>query len=233
MAASPAKRVTNCIEGPMTIRRRLTLSYAVLLLLGAANLTLYLATSQLRTRSMHTLDRALHRQLLLSSIRGEVDDLHKQVTLLSQMDFESGEGGGMAQGRQLFGQKLRVVTDLLAQLAALAEPADASSIAAVQKQYAEVSAAWGQFYDYLGVEQTWSVASAARAEPLSLRLQRSMLPALQQSEQVHVRLAQDEFARVERLSDRLSIAFFVISAVLSIGVAWLVSRHLARGFQTL
>ena len=217
----------------MTIRRRLTLSYAVLLLLGAANLTLYLATSQLRTRSMHTLDRALHRQLLLGSIRGEVDDLHKQVTLLSQMDFESGEGGGMAQGRQLFGQKLRVVSDLLEQLAALAEPADAASIAAVQKQYAEVAVAWGQFYDYLGVEQTWSVASAARAEPLSLRLQRTMLPALQQSELVHVRLAQDEFTRVERLSDRLSVVFFVVSAVLSIGVALLVSRHLAHGFQTL
>src|SRR5512133_3839158 len=118
----------------MTIRRRLTLSYAVLLLLGAANLTLYLETSQLRTRSMHTLDRALRRQVLLSSIRQEVDDLHKQVTLLSQMDFGNGESTQPPQGRQLFTQKMHGVTELLSQFSALAEPADMTAIAAAQKQ---------------------------------------------------------------------------------------------------
>ena len=217
----------------MTIRRRLALSYAVLLLLGAANLALYLGTSRLRTRSMHTLDRALQRQLLLSSIRQEVDDLHKQVTLLSEMDFGSGEGIGMPQGRQLFAQKLKGVSDRLSELHTLAEPADAKGIEAVQKEYKDLSVAWGQFYDYLGVEQTWAVANAARAEPISLRVQREMLPALQGNEEEHVRVAQDDFGRVERLSDRLSIAFFVVSAFLAFAVAYLVSKHLSQGFETL
>jgi serine phosphatase RsbU (regulator of sigma subunit) len=218
----------------MTIRRRLTLSYAVLLLLGAANLALYLGTSRLRTQAMNTLARALQRETLLSSIRQEVDDLYKQVTLLSEMDFDTGEGaGGVPQGRQLFVQKLHGVTDLLAKLKSLAEPRDVAAVAAVQKQYADLSIAWEQFYEYLGVEQTWAVANAAKAEPLSLRLQRQMLPSLQASEQAHVKAAQDEFARVEKLADRLSIVVFVISAVLAFGVAYLVSRHLARGFQTL
>ncbi len=217
----------------MTIRRRLALSYAVLLLLGAANLALYLGTSRLRTQAMHTLDRALQRQTLLSSIRQEVDDLYKQVTLLSEMDFETGEGAAVPQGRQLFMQKLHGVTDLLTKLKSLAEPPDVATVSDVQKQYADLSVAWEQFYEYLGVEQTWAVANAAKAEPISLRLQRQMLPELQQSEQAHVQRAQDEFARVEKLADRLSIVVFVVSALLAFGIAYLVSRHLARGFQTL
>src|SRR4051812_29057666 len=188
----------------MTIRRRLALSYAVLLLLGAANLALYLGTSRLRTRSMHTLDRALRRELLLTSIRQEVDDLHKQVTLLSEMDFDPSEVAGMSQGRDLFLQKMRGVSGLLAELKSLAEPADVPSFAAAQKQYADLTVAWGQFYEYLGSEQTWSVASAIRAEPISLRLQRKLFPALQENEQAHVRLAQSDFAAIERLTDRLS-----------------------------
>src|SRR6478609_2844865 len=100
----------------MTIRRRLALSYVVLLLLGAANLALYLGTSRLRTRSMHTLDRALERQLKISSIKQEVDDLHKQVTLLSEMDFGNGEGISTQQTRLLFDQKVSGVTKSLSEL---------------------------------------------------------------------------------------------------------------------
>lgn len=217
----------------MTIRRRLALSYAVLLLLGAANLALYLGTSRLRTRSMHTLDRALRRQLLLSSIRQEVEDLHKQVALLSQMDFDTAEGGGVAQGRQLFLQKMHGVTDLLSQFSNLAEPADVPAVTAARKQFADLSVAWEQFYEYLGAEPTWAVANAVRAEPMSLRLQRQILPALQENESAHVHLAEEDFAGVERLADRLSIVVFLVSALLAFGVAFLVSRHLARGFQTL
>ena len=217
----------------MTIGRRLAVSYAVLLLLGAANLGLYLGTSHLRSQSMHTLDRALRRQLLLSSIRQEVEDLHKQVAILSDMDFGSGEDSGLPQGRQLFNQKVNGVTRLLADFKALAAPADLPAISEVQKQYAELAASWLHFYEYLGVEQTWAVANAVRAEPISLRLQRQTLPALQKSEEEHVRVAQDEFARVERLSDRLSIFVFLMSALLAFAVAYLVSRHLSRGFQTL
>ena len=217
----------------MTIGRRLTLSYAVLLLLGAANLGLYLGTSRLRSQSMHNLDRALRRQLLLSSIRQEVEDLHKQVAILSNLDFGGGEQSGMPQGRQLFNQKVNGVAKLLADFKAIAAPADVSAIGEVQKEYEELATSWRQFYEYLGVEQTWAVANAVRAEPISLRLQRQTLPALQKSEEEHVKLAQDEFARVERLSDRLSIFVFIVSALLAVAVAFLVSRHLARGFQTL
>lgn len=217
----------------MTIRRRLALSYAVLLLLGAANLALYLGTSRLRTRSMHTLQSALHRQLVLSSIRQEVDELHKQVTLLSDMEFGNGEGAGTPEGGQLFQQKLKGVTDSLVELRSIADSRDVGAIETAQKEYKDLSAAWGQFYEYLGVEQTWAVANAARAEPISLRLQREILPALQSTEQEHVRVAQEEFARVERLSDRLSVAFFLVSALLAFAVAYLVSKHLSRGFETL
>lgn len=216
----------------MTIRRRLALSYAVLLLLGAANLGLYLGTSRMRSQSMRTLDRALNRQLLLSSVRQEVDDLHKQVAILSDLDFGSG-GMGAPEGRQSFDDKLDHVSQLLAELKAIAAPADVRAISDAQKQYEELATSWRQFYENLGVEQTWAVSYAVRAEPTSLRLQRQTLPALQKSEEQHVRLAQDEFARVEWLSDRLSIVVFIFSALLAFAVAYLVSRHLSHGFQTL
>src|SRR5690242_848704 len=123
----------------MTIGRRLTLSYAVLLLLGAANLGLYLGTSRLRSQSMHTLNRALGRQLLLSSIRQDVDDLHKQVAILSDLDFGSAGDSGQPEGRQTFDQKVKGVTENLARFKSMAAPADLPTINEVQKQYDELA----------------------------------------------------------------------------------------------
>src|SRR5437762_541923 len=136
----------------MTIRRRLTLSYAALLFLFGCNLAIYLWTSGLRTRSMQTLDNARTRQVLLASVRQELDNLHKQVSLLSGMDFEAGQASNTPEARLLFQQKLYVVGRLLAQFRDLAEPADLPLVTEIQENFKSVSTSWKEFYEYLGVE---------------------------------------------------------------------------------
>ncbi len=217
----------------MSIRRRIALSYLALLLLFAATLGVYLWSSRLRAKSIDTLDRALKRQVTLASIRQELDNLHKQVTLLSEMDFETGQAANTPEAHQLFDQKLAVVTDLLTQLRGLAEPPDRELTEEVQQVYADTAKSWRQFYEYLGVEQTWAVANVARAEPLSLRLQKELVPELQRREQEHVRAAQAEFQKIAQLTDGLSVFSFALSSLIAVVVAVLVSRHLSRGFAVL
>jgi serine phosphatase RsbU (regulator of sigma subunit) len=217
----------------MTIRRRLTLSYAALLFLFGCNLAIYLWTSGLRTRSMQTLDNARTRQVLLASVRQELDNLHKQVSLLSGMDFEAGQDSNTPEARLLFQQKLDVVGRLLAQFRDLAEPADLPLVTQIQENFKSVSTSWKEFYEYLGVEQSWAVASAIKGEAPSIILQTKLVPALQKREDQHAQAAQARFTQVETLADRLSILFFAVSALIAIAVAVLVSRHLSRGFGVL
>ena len=79
----------------MTIRRRLTASFLVVLLLFGVNLVVFFWSNHKRRLTVEELQRASSRQLLLSSVREDLNDLQKQVNLLSQ-GFRSGRAAGPA-----------------------------------------------------------------------------------------------------------------------------------------
>ena len=71
----------------MTIRRRLTLSFAIVLVLFGVSTGVYLWSAHLRGVTMKRLDRTLQRRVVLATIRQDVDNLQKQVALLSQSEL--------------------------------------------------------------------------------------------------------------------------------------------------
>ena len=77
----------------MTIRRRLTLSSIAILGLLAVNLIVYFWGDRKRQATVEELRRAISRQILISSIRQELSDYEKQVTLLSQINADANTGG--------------------------------------------------------------------------------------------------------------------------------------------
>src|SRR5688500_17339439 len=72
----------------MTIRRRLVLSFAAILLLFALNMAVYVVGDVRRQSSIEELRKAIQHQTLLSAIVQEMETLQRQVTLLSQISTE-------------------------------------------------------------------------------------------------------------------------------------------------
>src|SRR5689334_17740599 len=165
MDACRATRCIRCIDVAMTIRRRIALSFFAILTLFGVAVGISMWTTMLRARSMDVLARALNRQALIASIRQDIDNLYKEVTLLSNMEIGVGESADAPAARQLFKQKTDSVAASIANLAALCEPADRPQVEDIRRTYVSVANAWTQFYDYLGVEQSWAVANLARGEP--------------------------------------------------------------------
>ena len=217
----------------MSIRNRVALSFGAILLLFGCAVAVYLWTAALRAQTMATLDRALQRQVLIASIRQEVDNLHKQVALLGQMDLGSGPSAVNPEAQALFNQKVDSVTGLLDRLHELTDASDRPAVEEIQKTYAIAGNAWKQFEGYIGVEPTWAVANAARAEPPSIRLQSELLPRFQEAERRRVDGAETQFNRIQRITYRLTLLIFFVSAIIAAMVAWQLSRHVGRGFSVL
>jgi serine phosphatase RsbU (regulator of sigma subunit) len=221
----------------MTIRQRLTLSFVAVLALFGVSLGVYSWSAHLRGVTMKRLDRTLQRRVVLATVRQDVDNLQKQVALLSQSELglDAGQAQDLATPRthQLFEEKADGVARQIAALKSLSEPEDAASISELETTYANLQKAWKAFYDYLGAEQAWAVASAAKADPLSFRLQTIILPRLQEEENRRVDAAEASFTKVETLTHRVSTTTFILSLLFASAVAWWLSRSIGRGFREL
>jgi serine phosphatase RsbU (regulator of sigma subunit) len=233
MGSCPGRPVTPYGSVVMTIRNRIAFSFVGILLLFGFAVGIFMWTATLRSQTMTTLDRALKRQVLIGSIRQQVDNLHKQVTLLSNMDFGDNQAANTPEAQTIFHQQVDEVSGLLDQLELLADPWDRSRIQEIKKTYSGVATSWRSFYEYLGVEQTWALANIARADPLSMKLQTELLPQFQAAESERVVRAEADFNRVQKLTSQLSIVIFLISGAIAATVAYALSRYIGHGFSVL
>src|SRR5205823_5273424 len=104
------------------IRRRLSLSFLVILLLFALNLVIYFWGNQRRQLSVEALRRAVSRQALISSLNQNLNDIEKQVTLLSQVATETAPTGAAPEDVAQFKRQLQNVESEIRELSDLAEP---------------------------------------------------------------------------------------------------------------
>ncbi|HWR16620.1 MAG TPA: SpoIIE family protein phosphatase [Terriglobales bacterium] len=217
----------------MNLRKRIVFSFGGIIVLFGMAVAVYLWTAVLRNQTMESLDRALKRQVLISAVRQDVDNLHKQVAILGEMDFGSGMSATSPEVRRSFAQHTQEVADRLKELETLTDESEQAQIHDIQNTYQQLSRAWKGFYEYLGVEQAWALANILKADPLSMRLQTELLPNFEKAEQQRVRRAEERFKRVQKLTFRLSIAIFLVSGMLATGVAFAITRHIGHGFKVL
>src|SRR6185295_17014352 len=112
----------------MTIRRRLSLSFLVILLLFALNLVIYFWGNQRRQSSVEALRRAVSRQALLSNLGQNLNDIQRQVTLLSQVATETASTGAAPEETVQFKRQLQDVEHEISELRELAEPDNRANI---------------------------------------------------------------------------------------------------------
>jgi signal transduction histidine kinase len=217
----------------MTIRRRLSLSFAVILFLFAVNLVIYFWSNQRRQATVEALRRAVSRQALISGINQGLNDIQKQVTLLSQVATESSTGADPAEVG-IFNQQLSTVEREISELDELAEPETRRNIESFRKAYRDLSSSWRVFYENFGKDQTKAITElVVRAEPLTQEVIQQRLPQLQQDENKRVDAASSNFYEVAQLTNRITILIFAVSAALAIGVAVVVPGQMSRGLNRL
>ena len=218
----------------MTIRRRLSLSFAVILFLFAVNLVIYFWSNQRRQATVEALRRAVSRQALISGINQSLNDIQKQVSLLSQVATESGSSGADPAEVGIFNQQLSTVDREISELDELAEPETRPNIESFRKAYGDLSSSWRVFYENFGKDQTKAITElVVRAEPLTQEVIQQRLPQLQQDENKRVDSASSNFYEVAQLTNRITILIFAISAALAIGVGVVVPGQMSRGLNRL
>ncbi len=218
----------------MTIRRRMTLSFLLVLVLTGLNLIVFFWSNARRQETVEELRRASARQLVLSSIREDLNDVQRQVTLLSQILPESAPSGAKAADTTRFGAQLDAIGRDIGQLRDLSNVVERARVEEFDGVFKSLSASWRVFYENLGVRQSKAITElVVRAEPLSERLVQELLPGLQRDERHLVEQASEHFYSVARVTAQITIVIFVVSAVVAAAIAFRMSRYLVRRLRQL
>jgi class 3 adenylate cyclase len=207
----------------MTIRLRLALAFATILALFAVNQGIQFWTARLRTQTVTTLDHALQREILMAAVSKEIGDLHKQMSLLAQVEVEPGQAPA---GKDAFTRDVDSAAANIHHLADLTDAADLPAVTELEKTYAKLAEYWKQWYEYLGSEQAFALTYQIMAEPLGRRVVIDIMPALQKQQELRVGEAEARFKSVTRLTEEVGLAIFGLTMIVSGGVAFLLGRYL-------
>src|SRR5437016_4726246 len=211
----------------MTIRRRLYITFTAILVLFALNLIFYFYGNRMRRSVLDALVRAMQRQNLISSISQLVGDRHKEITLMAAT--EAASPPSLTQLEQ-FRTQVDSISKEIASLRDLADPDELPELDAFAKVYQELAGSWRVYYEKFGVNQARTIMEmAVHIEPLSQKIVEQMLPQIRQDEHARVEAASARSIEVVRVTDIITVIFFIASALIAVGVAFVLSHHINRG----
>lgn len=209
----------------MTIRTRLTLGFIVILTLFAVNEGIQLWSARQRAVTMETLSGALKRQAVIASAHREISDLQNQMALMQMI-----EGALPVAG---IANDIAHAGEQIATLSALSSDSERAAVDELQQTYSKLAPAWRGFFETLGVDEAKNVVFKLQAEPLGRRVLRDILPKVQKQQDELVTRARARFDEVTRLTDRVSLAIFIISLLAAAGVAYVIGGYLTSSLSEL
>jgi class 3 adenylate cyclase/HAMP domain-containing protein len=209
----------------VSIRRRLALGFITILTLFAVNEGIQLWSARVRVGSMETLDRALKIQAHMASVFHEVDNLHKQMSLMGQhMDSASPTS-------DMDDDIARVAAEVH-EMATLADERERAATVALERTYATLALAWRGFFNSLGVDETKAIESQLVAEELGPSVLKT-IPTMQAHQREVVQAAEKRFRDLTRLTDQISLGIFALSMFVSVGIAYLLAKYLTGALSEL
>jgi len=212
--------------GVPSVRRRLVTSFITILSLFAINQAIDAWGDRTRGKALAALEAAQHRLVLIANAHQRLADLHKEVTLLSEVRLEPGSAPNPAT-RLGFEENVSRISKVFEELKALDSTGD-RTLAELEDVFTQTAKLWRKFYEYQGVEQGWSVAYLARADPLVQRLLEQLLPRLETEGERAALRARAESEAVSQRTRTVTLLIFVASVTIGIVVAIRISRHLVR-----
>ena len=208
-----------------SVRRRLVFSFIAILALFAVNQAIGIWSDRVRSQAMEALNQALTRSVLTASVRQQLADLHKEVTLLGEVRLEPGSAPDPAVSKG-FEMKVARAALNVHQLRVLSGNWDSVDTAALEESFIQVADLWKKFFEYLGVEPAWSVAALARSDPLTQRLLGEIVPRLEAQGNRSAVIARADFEAVSARARAVTLVIFFISVTIGIVVATRVSSYL-------
>jgi class 3 adenylate cyclase/HAMP domain-containing protein len=209
----------------MTIRRRLLLTFPTILTLFAINIGYFFWSNVRRKNSVLELRQAITAEKSIGEIQQKLDNIQKQITLLGQSVVDSASGASPEEIEQ-FRMQLDDVKVEIRNLLAIPRGYGPSSTA-LDKSYTELSASWLKFYENFGVHHATAVLElATHSEPLSQQVRSVIVPALLDAERHNVEVTTANFDRISALTDRISVALFLLSGAITFAIAYQLSHYL-------
>ena len=218
----------------MTIRRRLVFSFSTILVLFCLNLGVYFWGKSKQSSTVEALERAVSRQLVVASLNQRLNDLHKQVALISEVMTEAAQTGAGPEEIAQFDNQLEAIARQIEELGRLSDPMDRSRADSLRKDYQELKSSWQVSYKNFGVNQSKAILELAiTGDPLSQRVINQTLPQLQEDEEHRMEAASANFNQVGSLTAQITIIILVASIGVAMLVAYRVSNYLAAGLSEL
>jgi len=210
----------------MTIRRRLIFSFSAILLLLGLNLIIYFWNDLRLQSAFEEVRRAIAIENHLSSVERQLNDFHKQVTLLSQIGIDPQRDRETPEEITQFNSGLDAMRHELDQIRMQTSTSNAARFEQFAVTVQQLSTSWRIFYASLGRDQERAIAEVAlHSGPLAEEVLHQLLPRLQQDEKDRVATAGTHFYEVSRLTDRVTVLILLASGILGGLLAISVSRH--------
>jgi signal transduction histidine kinase len=163
-----------------------------------------------------------------------LNDYQKQVALLSQIMADPGSSGASPEEIAQFNEHLDQIDNQITQMNALSDAEGRERLKVFATAFRDLSASWRIFYESFGRNQSRAITEAVvHGEPLSQKVMQELLPQLQQDEKDRVEAASAHFYDASRVTDRVTILIFGLSALLAGPLTFVLGRHFGRGLGAL
>ena len=219
----------------MTIRRRLTSSFLAILLLFSVNLAVYYWGNSQKRKNLGDMRQAVERLQLLTNIERELGDRRQELGLLGQL-AESGAPSLTAEQIAAVRGRLDAVSRQIVQLNSLSSGVG-RPVNTLAEIYDQLKPVWTRQYESFsagaGSVPATGIAEAA-VEGIALGDRAfQQIDALKLAEQTGVDHTSDQFLTLVAITDRTSVAWFLLTSVVAITIAYFVSRGLTRPLDAL
>ncbi len=217
----------------MTIRHRLLLALLGMLIVLIGNLSVYLWSIGRWRAAIEDLRSAVVSQILTQSIEERLNEVYRQVSLLSQVKSEAVTAPEPSDAARFHG-RLEEIGAGIGELVRQSRPPFRAAVTEMDATYKELSSSWRVFYANFGRNHARAIEELTqRAEPLSQRLMQQQLPALKEKETLRVKDASERYGTATGFARQLPMLLFAVSALLIIVVARRFWRDLSESLGSL
>lgn len=211
----------------MRLRHSLAAGLPAVFLLFALNFTLFLWGESEEGASFRDLDSALQRQLLIASIRQRLQDVHREMTLRSEVPG-GGAGARSPEDSAWLRNQLDTVRRDVAEARSLSSPEAVGDLHQVTRTFEDLARSWTIAHERLGVDDAGAITELSlHAEPLAATVLGPLMREWETRERARAVAARASLRGVRRLVFQVTVATFTLSCVVALGILAALARSLA------
>jgi diguanylate cyclase (GGDEF)-like protein len=214
-----------------SIRTRFALVFGVLIVLAALNIAaLYWGASR-RAHVYRELGSAIRRHTVLTEVRAALDDHYKRIQVLSSL-VGADRAELSAAERAALAASLDSAESRLGQIAMTT--GSAPGLGAIHQKTGLLVGSWKQYYAAQSSDPGRALSELVlTAEPLAQELLGRDFPAAVRAQDLAVDVARADFELADLGAHRVVWGMLVVSGLLSVGLAYSLSRDLLRAVDAL